>query len=262
MIVVFFFLMIRRPPRSTRTDTLFPYTTLFRSRYRAIAAEGDWPRVPEGETIRPGDASDQLEALRDRLAATGDYQGDLAIPPGPVYGGALEEAVRRFQQRHGLGVDGVVGRRTRANLNASVGQRIGQIIASMERWRWLPAELGQRYIMVNVPADRLVLVENGRRVRDMDVIGGQRDRQTPLFSSALTWLEFNPTWTMPRSIAVKDYLPKLLRDPSYLVNHGIHLFSGWHRGAMELDALFIDWSRIGAGKIGSASCMERVCQYV
>src|SRR3546814_352816 len=113
------------------------------ARYRAIAAEGDWPRVPEGETIRPGDASDQLEALRDRLAATGDYQGDLAIPPGPVYGGALEEAVRRFQQRHGLGVDGVVGRRTRANLNASVGQRIGQIIASMERWRWLPAELGQ-----------------------------------------------------------------------------------------------------------------------
>src|SRR3546814_17294816 len=81
------------------------------ARYRAIAAEGDWPRVPEGETIRPGDASAQLEALRERLAATGDYQGDMATPPGPVYGGAPEEAVRRFQTTHGPAQAGRHGER-------------------------------------------------------------------------------------------------------------------------------------------------------
>ncbi|HET8726402.1 MAG TPA: L,D-transpeptidase family protein [Alphaproteobacteria bacterium] len=217
------------------------------ARYRALAAAGGWPQVPGGDTLRPGDISDRLIALRDRLAVTGDYRGEPAAMPGPFYEGELVEAVRRFQARHGLGVDGVVGRRTLAAFNVPVEERVDQILASMERWRWLPADLGRRYIMVNLPDYRLILVEDGDLVRDMSVIVGQDDRRTPLFSSALTWLEFNPTWTMPRSIAVKDYLPKLLNDPSYLANHGIRLFSGWHEGAMEMDARFVDWAQIGTG---------------
>lgn len=217
------------------------------ARYRTLAAEGGWPKVPPGETLRPGDAGERLAALRDRLVATGEYRGDPLAPVGDVYEGELVEAVKRFQARQGLEVDGIVGRRTLDALNVSVEERIDQIIASMERWRWLPDDLGRRHILVNVADYRLFVVADGGLVRDMDVIVGLPDRRTPLFSSALTWLEFNPTWTMPRSIAVKDYLPKLLKDPSYLADHGIRLYSGWHAEAMELDGRFIDWARIGTG---------------
>lgn len=216
--------------------------------YRALAAAGGWPVVPDGPTLEPGDIDGaQTIALRRRLAVTGDYATTLVGPPTPAYDPALVEAVRRFQSRHGLETDGVIGPRTRRALNVTAEQRVDQIVASMERWRWLPDDLGDRFIMVNLPGYRLRIVDEGRLVRDMDVIVGLADRQTPLFSSALTWLEFNPTWTMPTSIAIKDYLPKLLDDPSYLRTHGFRMFAGWQGDAAEIEAEYLDWEAIGEG---------------
>lgn len=216
--------------------------------YRALAAAGGWPAVPDGPTLEPGDIDGaQTIALRRRLTVTGEYVSALVGPPAPAYDPALVEAVRGFQSRHGLETDGVVGPRTRRALNVTAEQRIDQIVATMERWRWLPDDLGDRFIMVNLPGYQLRIVDEGRLVRDMDVIVGLADRQTPLFSSRLTWLEFNPTWTMPTSIAIKDYLPKLLDDPTYLGSHGFRMFAGWHNDAAEIEAAYLDWEAIGEG---------------
>ncbi len=220
------------------------------AQYRELAAAGGWPTVPDGPLLRPGDAGDRAPALRARLEVTGDWSAHAAAGgdrDAPVHDEALVAAVERFQARHGLAVDGIVGPRTLAALNVPATVRVGQIVATMERWRWLPDALGNRHLLVNVPDFSLTVVDNEQAVRRMKVIVGRPTRPTPLFSSDLTWMEFNPTWTMPTSIAEKDYLPVLLDDPGYLADHNIRLYSGWQAGADELSATDIDWSLVGRG---------------
>ncbi|MEM7443437.1 MAG: L,D-transpeptidase family protein [Pseudomonadota bacterium] len=239
--------------------------------------QGGWPTVPDTPTLRPGERSSVVPALRARLEATGEYVAEqpvaeadregseavltlaasgaseaVAVTPTAgidetLFDDALAMAVERFQEANGLAVDGVVGPRTLAAMNVTADQRVDQIVATMERWRWLPADLGDRYIMVNVPDYTLDVVDQGLLVRSMDVIVGRRDRQTPLFSSALTYMEFNPTWTVPTSIAINDFLPRLIEDPSYLRSQNIRAYSGWHNGAQEILSEHVDWSRVGTG---------------
>ncbi|MGP1397935.1 MAG: L,D-transpeptidase family protein [Inquilinaceae bacterium] len=213
---------------------------------RAVAAAGGWPSVPAGETIEPGEEGAMVPSLRARLAATGEFGGD-ATDDSLIYDPALAAAVERFQARHGLTVDGIVGPRTLSALNMPVERRIDQILATLERWRWMPHDLGQRHILVNLPDYRMEVVENGQTVRDMAVVVGRRDRQTPLFSSELSWLEFNPTWTIPISIAIKDILPKLIEDPTYLETQNMVLYSGWHNDAAPIPAAMLNWSEVGSG---------------
>ena len=214
--------------------------------HRDLADAGGWPSVPAGPTLRPGESSDMVPGLRARLAVTGEYSGDVS-DPGTAYDDGLVAAVELFQRRHGLTIDGIVGPRTLAALNTDIETRIGQIIATMERWRWLPESLGERYILVNVPGFELEVFAEGERVRAMDVIVGQATRRTPLFSSALTYLVFNPTWTVPTSIAARDYLPKLQNDPGYLSNNNMRLYSDWSAGAVEMSADTFDWYEVGRG---------------
>lgn len=226
-------------------------------RSRAAVAAGGWPSVPPGETLRPGDVDDRVPALRARLAATGEYVAPVPDPEDrmafeipaseTLFDGTLAAAVETFQERYGLAVDGVVGPRTLAAMNVDAETRVGQVIATMERWRWLPDDLGTRHIVVNLPDYHLELVENGIVTRRMKTIIGQDERQTPLFSSALTWLEFNPTWTMPTSIAYRDYLPKLLDDPAVLDANNIRLYSSWSPDASQISAQEIDWQEVGTG---------------
>ena len=214
--------------------------------HRVIAAAGGWPTVPDGPTLRLDDTSDRVPALRARLAVTGDYAGDPASQ-GLQYGPELEAAVRAFQERHGLLVDGVVGRDTMAALNTDVDTRIDQIVATMERLRWLPGSLGERYIMVNAADFQLDLVENGETVRNLRVVIGLPNWQTPLFSSTVRYLEWNPSWTVPISIAVREVLPQLQEDPAYLEQEDLRLFAGWQSDAPEISAHDLDWEEIGSG---------------
>lgn len=216
---------------------------------RAVVAAGGWPTVPEGPTLRPGEESERIPALRARLIASGDLAApdDPAAMDDPLYDEALEGAARRFQDRHGLTVDGLIGPMSYAALNVSAQARLDQIVATMERWRWLPRDLGDRHIMVNLAGYELEVRERGRLVRRMDVVVGRPTRETPLFSSALTWLEFNPTWTIPTSIAQRDMLPGLQQDPYYLVNQNIRTYSSWQPGAMEMQSQYMDWHNIGRG---------------
>ncbi|BBO81639.1 hypothetical protein DSCO28_22050 [Desulfosarcina ovata subsp. sediminis] len=232
-------------------DSLHPQAAAYHhlrqavQRYEQIQAAGGWPMVPTGETLRRDDTGPRVSALIDRLRASGDLSREMTIrQPGAVYDEALEAAVIRFQRRHGLNPDGLVGKTTLAALNVPVGKRITQLQLNMERWRWFPDSFGQRYLMVNIPAFELNLFEAGLPVQRMRVIVGKNRRPTPIMSSRMTYLEFNPYWNVPGKIARKDILPKVLKDPTYLSRQGIRVFAGWDRSAPELDPEQIPWQAL------------------
>ena len=215
------------------------------SRYRSIASAGGWPQVPDGRTMRRGDTDARVAGLRDRLHVTGDLaevdQDDL------VFDDEVEAAVRRFQARHGLEADGLVGAATLAALNVSAQARVQQIIVNLERWRWLPQELGQRHVLVNVADFHLQAVEAGATVRDMRVVVGRDYRRTPVFSDMITYLVFNPSWDVPLKIAVHDLLPQFKKDPDYANRMGFKILQGQGAEQREIDPASVDWSRIRPG---------------
>ncbi len=214
--------------------------------HRAVAAAGGWPPLPPGEVLKPGMTHPQVELLRARLRGSGDLAP--GGPRGPFYDPLLEAAVGSFQGRHGLAVDGVVGARTREALNVPVADRIRQLVWNLERWRWMPREFERRLVLVNMAGFGVELLEDGATVLTMKAIVGRGYRQTPMFRDRMTYLVFNPYWTIPPKLAVEDILPKVRKDPGYLGQEGIRVFSGWGREATELPPETIDWSRLGKGR--------------
>jgi murein L,D-transpeptidase YcbB/YkuD len=207
--------------------------------YRTIATRGGWPQVPDGPVLKAGDRGARVAALRAHLAITGDLPaaapatapaagnaaGNAPAPAADVFDEAVTAAVSRFQRRHGLKVTGTVGKETLEELNVPAQERVRQLQANMERWRWLPATLGDRYILVNVPEFRLDVVEAGKPVYSMRVVVGKDQSRTPAFSDKMTFIELNPTWTLPDSITQKEILPKLASDPGYLARHDMEVVS-------------------------------------
>ena len=200
------------------------------ARYRQIAAAGGWPIVGRGRTLHLGDRGARVAALRQRLAASGDLSGSAARTA--VFDHDLDRAVRRFQASMGLDADGRVGPDEIAALDVPVGDRIRQIELNLERWRWLPQDLGDRYVLVNVPEYMLYVIEHGREQSHMRVIVGDEYTPTAIFSDTLTHLVVNPVWNVPESIALAEIAPELARDPDYLARHRMRAFDA---GGRELD---------------------------
>jgi murein L,D-transpeptidase YcbB/YkuD len=186
--------------------------------HRGVETQGGWPTVPD-RALRPGMTDPAVAVLRRRLVMSGDL--DDGAGESRRYDDDLVTAVRHFQWRYGIGPDGVAGKSTVAAMNVSVGERIEQIIANMERWRWFGRELGERYVKVNVPDYSLVLVQNGSPVLAMPVVVGKKDWRTPVITSEIERAIFNPSWTVPSSIANKEILPKARADAGYLARQGI-----------------------------------------
>ncbi|KAF0118228.1 MAG: hypothetical protein FD149_805 [Rhodospirillaceae bacterium] len=175
------------------------------------------------------------------------HQG-RTFSPDEVFDPVVEEAVRRFQRRHGLEADGTMGARTLATLNVPVEARIRQIILTMERWRWVPTHLGRRYVMVNIPAAFLEVWEEGQVVLAMRVVVGQPKRQTPIFKATLTHLILNPLWNVPHRLAVEDVAEKARKDPHYMTKQGIRIFTTIDDASVELDPVAVDWERVGKNR--------------
>ena len=216
------------------------------ARYRTLEGTGGWPSVPEGTKLEEGVTDPHVPRLRQRLRATGDLS---AVPPTAdslTFGAPLHQAVTRFQERHGLAVDGVVGPATRAALNVSVEARIQQIEINLERWRWLPPDLGALHVRVNIAGFDLRVVENGADRLRMRVVVGQAYRQTPVFSDQISYLVFNPYWHVPHSIATKDKLPDFQQNPSRVSTEGFEVFRGWGADAAQVDPSTIDWRALSA----------------
>jgi murein L,D-transpeptidase YcbB/YkuD len=213
--------------------------------YGAATAVGGWPGFTPGPKLVKGDQDARVEALRKTLAATGDLD-PLENGGGALFDEGLEAAVKAFQRRHGLEPDGAVGAETATALNVPAAERLTQIRANLERWRWITPDLGERYILVNIADFRVGVVEGGREVLSMPAIVGRAYRQTPEFSGRMSYLEINPTWTVPPKLAREDILPKLQKDWRYLQEKGIRVFRDWAEGAPEIDPAAVDWSRVKA----------------
>ena len=209
--------------------------------YRGLADAGNWPAIALGANITPGGSDPRVAAIRKLLAETGDYTGSGG--GGGSYDPDTVDAMKRFQMRHGLEAKGLIGKQTILTLNVPPAERARQIMLNMERWRWMPENLGDHYLMVNLAAFELQLVEQANVVERMNVVVGAVATQTPEFSDEMEYVEFNPTWTVPYSIATKEMLPKLRANPfAYSAEFDVFVsgkLSSWG---------VIDWAAYGPGK--------------
>jgi murein L,D-transpeptidase YcbB/YkuD len=185
--------------------------------YREVVRNGGWPVVPPGPTLRRGADDARVAVLRRRLYSPSD---------STQFDAELEELVRHFQSHHGITADGIVGPETLRELNVSAEERVRQIAANMERWRWMPEDLGPSYILVNIAAFRLDVIEGERSVLSMKTVVGKEYTRTPFFAARVAEVIVNPWWNVPDSIAARELWPKQRRDPSYFAREHMVVASG------------------------------------
>jgi len=206
--------------------------------YRRIAANGGWRSVPEGPSLKPGMIDPRVVALRHRLVASGDFSGDKT--DSPDFDAPLEVAVRHFQRRHGLTVDGIAGKATLAAMNVPVERRIAQIRANLERARWVLHDLPAEFVLVDIAGFNVRFYRDNRMIWETRAVVGRPARMTPAFKSRITYLEVNPTWTVPPTILTEDVLPAVKRNPRYLQDKNMRVID---RQGHDVDPAGIDWSR-------------------
>ena len=218
------------------------YSALLRklAELRALEEAGGWPTVGDGPRLEAGVSDPRVVELRRRLVAAGDLSDDAEYPD--VFDDELAEAVLRFQRRHGLDADGVVGPATRAALNVSAGERARQVEINLERWRWLPADLGSRHLEVNIAGFDVRVVEDGRVVRRHRAVVGRQYRQTPMFSGLMTYLVLAPYWHVPPTIAAVDKLPVIKADPGAIAAQRMTLLD--QGTSRPVDPSAVDWASI------------------
>ncbi|MEP1931059.1 MAG: L,D-transpeptidase family protein [Roseibium sp.] len=214
-------------------------------RYQRIVQSGGWGTVSSGgKALRIGAKDPRVVELRRRLISSGDLEQQTG--QSSTFDSYVDAALRRFQLRHGLIPDGVMGEGTVKALNISADVRLRQLETNLVRVRAMSGNLGDRYVMVNVPAAEIEAVENGRVRSRHTAVVGKIDRQTPILNSKIYELNFNPTWTVPVSIIRKDLIPKMKEDPEYLAKNKIRIYN-W-RGNTEIAWQQINWNTEEATK--------------
>ena len=217
-------------------NLIFPESNVYLSlknalnEYEKIKLKGGWQPVPPGPTLKKGNSNSRVIFLKYRLYASGDLrfyenQNVKKYINNNYFDDQLFASVTHFQKRHGLKQDGEVGNNTLNSLNIPLDYKINSIKINLDLWRKLPRNLGNKYILVNVPAFKLFGVENNQNVIDMKVIVGRLDWNTPVFSEYMEYVVINPFWNIPPSIFVDEVLPELQKDPSYLKKKNIDLVS-------------------------------------
>ena len=198
--------------------------------------KGGWPTVPAG-VYKRGEAHPSVVTLRQRLTAGGQLTGDAATNNSPVFDPAAETAVGAFQELHGIKATGAVDNVTLAAMNVPIDERLTQVALNMERWRWMPDDLGAQHFLVNIPYFHLLARENGKAVMDIRVVVGKRGNETPIFSDQMETVVFSPYWNIPDSIKQGETAPAVAKDPSYLERNNIEIL----RGSKPVDVGSIDW---------------------
>jgi L,D-transpeptidase YcbB len=209
--------------------------------YNALAESNEWPVIPDGPVAKPGSTDARIPAIRQLLAFTGDFEWN--VTGSTKYDQNLAIAVQRFQARHGLEAKGLLGKQTIVAMNVPPDERRRQIILNMERWRWMPDNLGEEHFLVNIAGFELQHVQSTVIVERMNVVVGAIATQTPEFSDEMEYVELNPTWTVPYTIATKEMLPKLKANP-YQYAEEFEVFAG----GQLADWGSINWGAYGPGK--------------
>lgn len=202
-----------------------------------IAQNGDYIKLPEFKSLRVGDQSENVKILRKRLLQSKDLAKNCDNIPNceEIFDEDLKNAVISFQKIHGLYADGIVGLQTQVFLNMSAKDKIEKIRLNLDRMRWLPKDFGEKYLIINIPDYRLKLIENNDIKLNMAVVVGEKKHPTPIFSDKMSYIVLNPKWNIPESIAKKEILPKLMKDPNYLASKGIDIYQGWHPESEKIE---------------------------
>ena len=211
------------------------------TQYQNIVAQGGWRPVPAGERLRIGTRRPAVVLLRERLMATGDLEA--SVGRSDVFDSYVDTAVKRFQNRHGISPDGQVRDSTFQALNVPAPVRLRQLETNLVRVRAYSGFLGNRYIVLNIPAAQAEAVENGQVVSRHVAVVGKADRQSPVISTRVADINFNPYWTVPASIIRKDLIPKMQAEPDYLTNQRIRIFNGQ---GQEVSPTSINWNSMDA----------------
>lgn len=234
-----------------------------------ISSKGGYTKIPEFKPLRVGDVSEYLPILRKRLFESNDLNkqcensinvenlitNNIDIDENSleevavdieteklkancenIFDEDLKNAVISFQKKHGLYADGIVGTRTQNFLNISADKKISIIRLNLERMRWLPRDLGEKYLLVNIPEYKMRMYENNDIKLNMSVIVGDTKFPTPIFSDKMSYVVLNPNWNIPESIAKSELIPKLLKDPNYLAEKGIDIYAGWNGDSEKVDS--------------------------
>ena len=227
---------------SQALEIMAPQGTLYKSLQNELARlyitppeDSDTAHIYLSGLIRPGDSHKAILKVRERLG----FNPDAALQGAYYYDDQLAQAVMTFQKDSGLTPDGIIGAQTVKVMNMTRSDRINQILVNLERLRWVEPNKPSRYVMVNVPAAVLWAVEDNNVVLEMPVVVGRPKRPTTIFTTEITGIRFNPTWTVPPTIKKEDYLPKLQEDPYYLFDRGIELIDSDN---MTVDPGMINWS--------------------
>jgi len=225
--------------------TAYHYKALQKAleRYLQIREEGGWEPVYLSKKLKPGMRDRGVYSLRERLRATGDYEGCSESEEEDRYDRCLQEAVKHFQKRNGLKADGVVGPVTVKVLNQSVDERITKIRLNLDRIKWLKKRDSKRHIIINIPAFTLYFEEDGKLIQTMRVITGKPNHPTPIFSDMVEYIVLNPYWNIPKSIIQKEMIPKLMRNPNAMARQGIEIHAGWGKDAEKISGGSVNWAQ-------------------
>jgi murein L,D-transpeptidase YcbB/YkuD len=258
------------PRWADRVGPVHPEYARLRKAWAALRPHRDteWTRV-QNVTLRPGQSNPTVIMLRYRLVASGELPpeavrrserapsnagkpsagGKTAAAPRPApdprlsrYAPEVVNAVRSFQEHHGLKPTGIVDARTVAALNVPLSQRVAQVALNLERWRWMPDDLGARHIRVNIPRFYVEAIENGRPTLSIRAIVGKTGDETPIFSESMTHVVFSPYWNIPPTIVADETLPAAERDPDYLTRNNIEVVRVSGRETEVVDPADLDWS--------------------
>jgi L,D-transpeptidase YcbB len=205
--------------------------------YQSIVARGGWEQVAANAELKVGVKSKAVQGLRARLIASGDL--DPVAGMGSTYDSFVEGAVKRFQIRHGLTPSGVINDETLTELNVTADARLQQLETNIVRLRAFSGDLGERFVMVNIPAAAVETVENGVVYSHHAAGAGKIDRQSPIMQTKATEINFNPFWTVPPSLIKKDLIPKMQADPNYLTDEKIRVFN---KEGQEVSPKSINWN--------------------
>jgi murein L,D-transpeptidase YcbB/YkuD len=210
--------------------------------------KGGWNKLPPFKSIKKGYSGPIVKQLRERLKFSKDYRWCKNTSNGNNFDACLESAVKRFQRRHGLIPDGIVGKGTQVALNKPVQEEIEKVLLNIDRIKWLPRIKSDHYINVNIPEYMLHYFEYGQEIQQLKVIVGDKKHPTPIFSDEISYITVNPYWKIPEGILKREVIPAMLKNPNYIKKQGLEIHSTWEENSSIIPENTIDWQKYSDGK--------------
>lgn len=248
-----FSLMSKEDVRQTLNQVTpqgYQYKKLTSALYKLykIKWQGGWAKFPAVKSLKKGQTGSIVSKLRQRLTVSGDYRQCSAKTSNSYFDSCLEQAVKRFQTRHNSVADGVVGKGTQQLLNISVNSKINKLLLNIDRIKWLPRNVTERHIIVNIPEYMLHYYEYEKEQKKLRVIVGDTEHPTPVFSGTLSYITINPYWKLPPGIIRKEVVPAMVKNPNYLKEHGLEAHETWEENSSIVSLKGMNWSDYLSGE--------------